>query len=187
MNKISSILWRKLDQPGHESSCLSHEHDRFILAGTAVFGHEQQACRLDYTVECDREWRTRSATVLGWIGTTTVAVEIVVNSQQLWTLNGIDCPHVAGCRDVDLSFSPSTNLLPIRRLSLPVGERASVCAAWLRFPTFGLELLDQTYERVGEALYRYESADGEFVADLEVNPLGFVTNYPNLWKEEWTD
>lgn len=37
-------------------------------------------------------------------------------------LNGVDCPAVAGCTDIDLGFSPSTNLLPIRRLSLEVGD-----------------------------------------------------------------
>jgi hypothetical protein len=140
---------------------------------------------LDYAVECDEEWHTLSASVAGWLGDTTIAVKIVADSQRRWTLNGTDCPQVTGCRDVDLSFSPSTNLLPIRRLSLRVGERANVRAAWLRFPTFSLEPLDQEYERVGDSSYRYESAGGAFVAALEVNSVGFVTNYPDLWKQEW--
>jgi hypothetical protein len=113
-------------------------------------------------------------------------VEIAVDAQQRWSLNGIDCPRVAGCHDIDLSFSPATNLLPIRRLALRVGERANVRAAWLRFPAFSLEPLDQVYEHIGDASYRYESAGGAFVAQLQVNSLGFVTNYPNLWQQEST-
>jgi uncharacterized protein len=185
MPQTSSMLWRRLDQPGHESSRLSYTQDGSLLTGAAVFGHERQACRLDYAVECDEEWHTLSASVAGWLGDTTIAVKIVADSQRRWTLNGTDCPQVTGCRDVDLSFSPSTNLLPIRRLSLRVGERANVRAAWLRFPTFSLEPLDQEYERVGDSSYRYESAGGAFVAALEVNSVGFVTNYPDLWKQEW--
>jgi hypothetical protein len=39
------------------------------------------------------------------------------------------------------AFSPSTNLLPIRRLNLGVGQAAKVQAAWLRFLGFTLESL----------------------------------------------
>lgn len=40
---------------------------------------------------------------------------------------------MAECVDIDLNFSPSTNLLPIRRFDLSVGASAIVRAAWLRF------------------------------------------------------
>jgi len=91
---------------------------------------------------------------------------------------------VAGCIDLDLNFSPSTNLLPIRRLSLTVGEEASVRAAWLRFPSFTLEPLEQIYRRTGATTYVYESAGGRFVRELIVNEAGFVTLYPGIWQAE---
>lgn len=86
--------------------------------------------------------------------------------------------------DVDLNFSPSTNLLPIRRLGLDAGAAAEVHAAWLRFPSLRLERLQQTYTRTGERSYRYESADGAFMRDLEVNAAGLVTRYPGIWEAE---
>jgi hypothetical protein len=85
---------------------------------------------------------------------------------------------------VDLNFSPSTNLLPIRRLELAVGEEGPAAAAWLRFPSLRLERLDQTYRRLGERAYRYESADGAFRRDIEVDEAGLVTRYPGLWETE---
>jgi hypothetical protein len=85
---------------------------------------------------------------------------------------------------LDLNFSPSTNLLPIRRLNLAVGQEAQVKAAWLRFPSFELEPLSQVYRRIDELTYRYESGEGRFVADLTVNSVGFVTNYPDIWQAE---
>ncbi len=91
-----------------------------------------------------------------------------------------------GCIDLDLNFSPSTNLLPIRRLALTVGETADVRAAWLRFPSFKLEPLPQQYRRIGETTYRYESAGGQFIADLKVNRSGFVVDYPSIWQAEIT-
>jgi hypothetical protein len=91
---------------------------------------------------------------------------------------------VEGCGDLDLNFSPSTNLLPIRRLNLAVGEEARVRAAWLRFPSFALEPLEQIYRRVDTTTYRYESAGAKFVTELKVNAAGFVTRYPNFWEVE---
>jgi hypothetical protein len=91
---------------------------------------------------------------------------------------------VAGCIDLDLGFSPSTNLLPIRRLGLAVGQEAEVKAAWLRFPGLPLEPLEQLYRRIDVTTYRYESAGGSFVTELQVNAQGLVTRYPNFWEVE---
>ena len=91
---------------------------------------------------------------------------------------------MAGCVDLDLNFSPSTNLLPICRLELAVGQEMEVRAAWLRFPSFRLEPLVQLYRRIDEMSYRYESAGGRFVTELCVNAQGFVTKYPNIWETE---
>lgn len=178
------VLWRRLDQPGHESARLCFRQTRWHLAGTAVFAHRQQPCRLDYVVTCDAEWRTLSGKAVGWVASRTVEVELSVDSERRWLLNGAECPSVAGCTDLDLNFSPSTNLLPIRRLDLRIGQRAAVRAAWLRFPGFTLEPLEQVYHRIDQATYRYESAGGSFIADLQVNGAGFVTNYPGFWQVE---
>jgi hypothetical protein len=177
------VIWRRLDVPGHESARLVREGTEWHLSGTAVFASAGRACRLDYLVVCDGDWRTRSGRVTGWLGTDPVAVEVSSASGR-WLLDGSEAPAVAGCVDLDLQFSPSTNLLPIRRLDLAVGASAPVRAAWLRFPSFALEPLDQLYRRTGPATYRYESADGTFVRDLRVNDTGFVVDYPGLWEVE---
>lgn len=149
-----------------------------------MFAQDEQPCRLDYQVLCDANWLTSSGRVSGWVGDETVAIELSVDPARRWRLNGRECPEVAGCIDLDLNFSPSTNLLPIRRLSLGVGEEATVQAAWLRFPGFRLEPLEQVYRRIDAATYRYQSAGGKFIAELQVNEAGFVTRYPNFWEVE---
>lgn len=179
-----SILWRRLDQLGLESARLFFQHSHWHLTGTAVFAHDQQPCRLDYMIACNSEWQTLSGKVAGWVGNKNVEIELSVDSARRWRLNGAECLAVAGCIDLDLNFSPSTNLLPIRRLDLALGQEVQVKAAWLRFPSFTLEPLEQLYRRIEAATYRYESAGGRFVTELEVNTAGFVTRYPNFWQVE---
>ncbi len=179
-----SILWRRLDHPGHESGRLFFQHSCWNLVGTAVFAQDQRPCRLDYAVVCNSGWQTLWGRVTGWVGNATVEIELAVDSARRWRLNGTDCPGVAGCVDLDLGFTPSTNSLPIRRLGLTIGQEAAVRAAWLGLPSFTLEPLEQLYRRIDVTTYRYESAGGRFVAELQVNAAGLVTRYPNFWHVE---
>lgn len=51
-----------------------------------------------------------------------------------------------------------------------------------------LEPLSQLYRRVDETSYRYKSPGGSFVAELQVNSVGFVTDYPGIWQAEaWSE
>jgi len=178
-----SILWRGIYFTGHEACRLYQRNTDWCLEGTAVFTNNDRPCRLSYVLVCDSTWKTRRGSVSGWIGDQDVNIEINVAAQH-WTLNGVEKSAVDGCIDLDLNFSPATNLLPIRRLNLQIGEQAEVNAAWLRFPSFELEPLAQVYARLDEFKYRYSSGDGGFVRDLTVNEIGFVTDYPGFWRAD---
>jgi uncharacterized protein len=161
-----------------------HHAPFWQLGGTAVFAENGRSCRLEYQVVCDAGWRTLHARVTGWIGPDPVKVEVYTDSARRWSVNGREAPAVAGCVDIDLAFSPSTNTIPIRRLSLNQGERAEVRSAWLRVPEFTLEPLVQSYQRTGESSYHYESPSQDFTTDIEVGPGGFVRRYPPLWEAQ---
>ena len=158
--------------------------DGWRLEGAAAFGEAGEPCHLRYRVEVDARWRTRRAEVHGWHGPRRVDVAIERSSDGVWLLGGEERPAVAGCIDVDLALTPATNLLPIRRLGLAVGEGAPVDAAWLPFPEIDLRRLDQTYRRAAENAYEYTSSGGSFRAALTVSPVGLVTHYEGLWREE---
>jgi hypothetical protein len=179
---MTEILWRRLDTPGHEAARLIDLDQGWRLEGSAVFLHESQPCSLSYRIDCDDAWQTRSASVIGFVGRREINIDIGVDHDLCWWMNGVEAKIVAGCIDVDLNFSPSTNLLPIRRLDLNVGDEAVVRAAWLRFPSFRLEVLEQTYRRTSHARYQYTS--GSFEAEITVNDAGLATEYAGVWVAE---
>ena len=184
MYSVNSILWRREDRPGHEYARLSQTDSGWNLSGVAVFEHDGLPCNLSYLVSCDRSWCTKEALVTGWVGKTEAKARITADPERVWHLNGEICRSVAGALDVDLNFSPSTNLLPIRRLNLGVGQRAEIRAAWLRFPSFTIEPLVQSYTRTGERSYVYESAGGSFTAELQIAEAGWPTYYGRIWSME---
>jgi hypothetical protein len=52
----------------------------------------------------------------------------------------------------------------------------------VRFPELTIEPLPQRYIRLADWRYRYESAGGAFVAEIEVDDLGLVTHYEGGWR-----
>ena len=179
-----TIVWRRIDLSGHESATLFEGDASSKLSGTAIFLSEQGPSKLNYEVICDSNWQTTSAQIRGVIGSSRVNLSISADAERRWYLNGVECAAINGCIDIDLGFSPSTNLLPIRRLALELGQEAAVTAAWLPFPSLQFELLPQLYRRDGEMTYHYESLNGLFVRTLEVDHVGFVTSYPDIWRAE---
>jgi uncharacterized protein len=154
----------------------------------AVFHDEAGPTALHYVIRCDSEWQTTDATINGWSGTRIVALQVQRTNAGSWTLNGVPCPAVAGCIDLDLGFTPATNLVPLRRLDLTVKQSAGVRSAWLEWPP-GTELtpLVQRYTRRSITEYDYEAdlpGAEKFAGALRVEPGGWVLDYAELWQAE---
>ncbi len=179
-----TIIWRGLLLPGHEC-CHKYVDDmNWHLKGVAVFSYEKTPCTLSYDITCDAGWRTLSAKIDGRSGSEKINLTIKTDANQRWWLNANEVPEVKGCTDLDFSFSPSTNMIPIRRLNMHIGESMDIKAAWLRFPSFDLEPLGQRYSRTDMLQYQYESGGGSFVTSIRVNPSGLVVDYPDIWIAE---
>jgi hypothetical protein len=144
---VASILWQRLDTPGHDACTIGRHDTGWRLCGSAVFRHDVGPARLTYQVVCDTEWRTLSGRVEGWLGDRPVTFRIARMSEDGWTLNGLTAPNLEACADLDLGFTPATNVLPIRRLELAEGQAADAPAAWLDVSAGTLALLHQRYER----------------------------------------
>lgn len=177
----ASIVWR-LDEWD------SRDHVQLVAApgGSALIGRmtlvlDGQPGTIDYSVSVGHGWQTRAVAAevrLG--GQPTRRVDVEVDNGR-WSIDGVHDPTFDGCVDVDLGWTPATNLLPIRRLGLNPGETVDVETAWLRFPELEFTRGRQRYTRLDESTYRYQS--GDFARDLTVDRYGFVTAYgDDLWQ-----
>jgi uncharacterized protein len=180
-----SILWRRIDTPGHDACALWTIEDGWRMEGTAIFRSEagHPAC-LNYEVICDSAWRTRSAVVTGWADQSAVELVLGVNTEGLWLLNGSETRETAGLIDIDLGFTPATNLIQFRRLNLEVGQAVNAPVAYLHFPELTLGRLEHRYHRVSHNVYNYEAPRFGYTAALKVSSIGFVTDYSGLWLQE---
>src|SRR2546421_692084 len=173
------ILWKGLITPSMERVIVGTSGDGFELSGLILQAQEEAPYVLRYRVEVDGGWRTRNVEVELEDGGQR-RLNLTADGEGNWSRDGQRLEQIAGCIDIDLEWSPSTNTLPIRRLRLAPGATKSVTAAWMRCPPLDVEPLDQPYER--PATRRSRSPPGRFTADLVVDDDGMVLQYGVNWK-----
>jgi hypothetical protein len=194
-------MWQRLDTGGTEictlMSSATSSHWPNLLKGYVMVELGGLATDFWYNVWCDAAWQTKEVYIVPWIvpfdAKTYRGLKLRSDGGRWlaagWNAEGPErertereLSDVAGCIDVDLGISPSTNTLPIRRLNLEVGESRELTAAWVRFPELTVEPLAQCYTRLTERRYRYESSASGFTAELEVDDLGLVVDYQGIWR-----
>jgi uncharacterized protein len=190
---VRTLLWQRIDSPGSEWCALEREPDGWRLQGIVLAEVATAPVLVHYAVALATDWSTRVVEIAMRSGAASEPrkLNLTVAPDQHWQIERepgsgaampADDPALHGLVDVDLGFSPVTNTLPIRRLDPAIGEAVAVTAAWVRFPELTIEPLPQRYIRLAERRYRYESAGGAFVAEIEVDDLGLVTTYEGGWR-----
>ena len=136
--------------------------------------------RFSYEIVCDRNWVFRTLRLEAATGER--AVELESDGKGEWTVDGEWRSDLDECIDIDLSGTPFTNSLPIRRLDLAIDDEADLMVAYVDFEELNVLPDSQRYTRLDEDLYRYESLDSDFTRDITVDASGFVVEYPGLFE-----
>ena len=174
------VAWRRSDEvETDELVTMTLRDSGLSLVGTVLGAEAGVPLRIEYQVMTDGSGLTKAAHVRDLRGFEQRALTLERTARGVWSVNGEVDRTLKGCTDVDLGCSPSTNTLPIRRLHLAVGASQTIQAAWLRFPELTVTRAAQTYTRLDEFTYRYES--GTFSAELSVDDDGLVTTYA-VWR-----
>lgn len=184
INLSRSVMW----QGSLENASLEQAHFRWTangarIAGTVLTIHRGVPLRVDYRIESDRHWQTRLLSLDQRLGDEYRTLRLAQNNDGAWTKNGEPEETLAGCTDVDLGITPSTNTLPIRRLSMPVGGSKEIDAAWVRVPGLSVTRTRQRYSRGSEYGYTYQNLGSGFKALVTVDADGVVTAYDGVWKQ----
>lgn len=97
-------------------------------------------------------------------------------------INGARRHDLAGCTDIDVSATPFTNTLPIRRLQLDVGESADVTVALIDVDTLGVVRAAQRYRRLAARRFEYSNLDSGFTTEFDIDEFGLVHDYPDEFR-----
>lgn len=141
---------------------------------------EGKPLEASYLVEADSAWHTRRVRVEVKGGG---VLEILSDGAGHWCrADGTALPELDGCLDPDISMTPFTNTVAIRRLGLKVGEAAEIKVAYILVPELSLRAAPQRYTHLAERLWRFDGLDIDFTADIAMDEEGFVVDYPGLFR-----
>ncbi|WP_305787772.1 putative glycolipid-binding domain-containing protein [Symbioplanes lichenis] len=197
----TSLFWERRDTTGAEH-VLADTRAGLVAKGTAL-AVDPIAYTATYELRTDPDWVTTSLDVsaagAGWKRTVRLEADggrwrvttheegdldsaLAATGHARAGLAGIEDPDLLlGAYDVDLTGSPLTNTLPIRRLKLQTegtGVAHRISVAWVRLPSLEVIQADQIYTALGDGKVRYASET--FSADLTVDEDGFVRDYPGM-------
>lgn len=182
-----TLFWAPWAGPGLEHLRLRSADIGYVATGTVLGMSDGQPFRLQYKIKCDGEWRVRKVLLdcLGPQGSRERLLRSTGRSQ--WKDDsGEILSELDGCQDVDISVTPFTNTLAVRRLKLKPGQKAELRVAHLTVPSLQLRAVAQRYtcveHRSDGMTVTYDGAFRGFKADLPLDADGLVIDYPEMFR-----
>jgi hypothetical protein len=182
MSSAVVARWQAWDGHGIEHLVLREGAREIVAESVVVSSADSTPFALRYRIRCDKSWRVRSAEI-ALVGSDR-KIEIAGDGKGNWSdASGKRLPTLAGAIDIDLSATPFTNTLPIRRLKLRAPQSAEIVTVYILVPALTMTTDPQRYTCL-EPLkrYRYDSIDSDFTRDIEVDRRGMVVTYPGLFR-----
>lgn len=173
------LRWQPVDEVGLEHCRVWENADGINVRSVLIGEFEGFEYGAQYDIQLAADWTFRSLTARLQDGR---VLRLLSNGLGDWTVNGRRAPELEGCVDVDISGTPFTNTLPIRRSRFDDGVPQQFAMAWVPLDSLEPFRDGQIYTRLDATHYRYQAADGSFEQVLTVDADGFVVDYPTLFR-----
>jgi hypothetical protein len=167
--------WRTWDHEHLETLTLRWENEGWTATGEV--GREA----ITYVLRLSATWHVRQFLLFRdldqpdlWLGT---------DGAGNWgEMNGARRPDLAGCTDIELSVTPFTRSIPIRRLALPIGADALVTAATVDVETLSVVPVEHGYERLSRRRFRRTALDTAAISEVDVDEYGLAYDTPHAFR-----
>jgi hypothetical protein len=182
-----SVFWQPWQGLGMEHLRLVHYEDHIVARGEVLGIAGLAPFRLRYKIKCDLAWHTRKVDLELYDLHGCHDRHLKADGQGNWRdeAHG-SLSELAGCLDVDISATPFTNTLALRRLDLQPGENAGLTIAYLTVPELTIRPVSQRYGCNWRAptgtIVTYEGLFRGFKADLMLDADGLVIDYPETFR-----
>jgi len=174
------VVWRRTDDKSIEYCTVDTRSAHVRISGRVIAAHERRPLEITYAIRCADDWTAQTIEIEQTRDGETRRLHLA-RAGDGWLVDGAAEPRLAGCHEVDIGLTPSTNALAIRRLGLVIGACGNLTAAWVRLPVLAVEPSHQRYERLGQYDYRYANLDSGFTAIVTVDDLALPVSYEGVW------
>lgn len=163
--------WRTWDHDHLETLTLRWENEGWTATGEV--GREA----ITYVLRLSATWHVRQFLLFRdldepdlWLG---------ADGTGRWgEMNGAHRHDLTGCSDIDLSVTPFTASVPIRRLSLAVGDDTETTSASVDVETLAVVPVVHHLERLTTRRFRRTVLHTGAIIEFDVDEYGLVHDYP---------
>jgi len=177
------ITWEGLEYRSLEN-CTLTETDNGISVTSVITGQvNNQAIKILYKILTDTLWATYFVEINVILGgyKKTILLEKKVS---YWLVNNTIDHRFNDCVDIDISLTPFTNTLPIRRLVFNGQLSNRIEVIYIDIIADMIMPVRQYYTKISDSVYLYENEKSTFKAELKTDSYGLVIEYPKLFREK---
>jgi hypothetical protein len=175
----AKFRWRSLQDEGIEHLEFDVQTCGVRVRSTVIGSFEEFRYGATYDMTLAPDWSFRALRLERTDG---AAMALNADGLGNWTDgDGNPLPALDGCIDIDLSATPFTNSLPIRRLNAAAGVPQQLRVVWVPMNSLVPLVDQQIYIKLDDTHWHYAAADGSFDADIVVDADGIVVEYPPLF------
>lgn len=176
----ASIRWRSVEHGGLEQLRINEWDDAIKVRSAIIGAVGDMRHGVMYEISLGLDWTFEAILLQRTDGVMSVLRR--GKGDEWFDMHAEELPELRGCIDIDFEMTPFTNTLPIRRAPLAIGETRRFRMAYIPADTLEPYPAEQIYTRLDHDLYRFETADGSFTADITVDENGLVVDYPQLFE-----
>lgn len=179
MSKPRRLVWNGHRYASKEHCTIDVAPDEILIRGQIRSRPADIDLRMSYLIVLTPTWETVRVRIAGSFDKKAIDYDFG-RIGDIWT--NWDGMQLSGrATDTDISLTPLTNTLPIRRLQLKAGERAGTDVLYFDLGERTVDIRQQRYTRLDARRYLFETVPNDFEATIEVDDEGFVLEYPGLF------
>jgi uncharacterized protein len=128
----------------------------------------------------DASWRVKTLNLE--LLATKEKIKLESDGHGNWSNDTGIIPKLYGAIDIDITATPFTNTIPIRRLKLGNKQQAEILVVYVTIPELSFDIDRQRYTRVSKYIYLFEQINNNFTRKIKVDKDGLVVTYPGLFR-----
>lgn len=184
-NMKTKRVWKNIECTGLEIAHIEMEEAGIKVCSTVMTLENHSPTCIEYTLRLNQNWEVENLEVSkkGQSG----GLFLSVDKEGNWFLNdGTNIPDLTGAVDVDLSCTPLTNSLPIKRMDWEQQvEPAQIDVVYIDHENLTYKKVTQSYKRIHkrEDTQTFHYKSGQFETVFTVDHEGFVLAYPTYFNQ----
>jgi hypothetical protein len=177
----TNLLWTGIEFHSMENCFIDISANGSKTTSTIIGYYDNKIYKVTYRIITNQNWETVFLEINTRHSNENRTIQFAGDGKGNWTNAGMKNNYLTGCIDVDISLTPFTNTLPIRRLDLKENQTADIQVIYFDILNHQIKPVPQRYTRISNTEYHYQNVVDDFEAKIKVDESGLVVDYPLLF------